>query len=79
MLVFRVCCKLHNFLVAERDPFDGMNDAMERDAALRTPVLTGGDEPLPRHLHGRVTAKDRREKMLVALRAAGLRRRPRRN
>ena len=57
------------------------------DALLSVNTTTVGSDdathvrhkPLPRHLHGRVTAKDRREKMLVALRAAGLRRRPRRN
>lgn len=88
MLIFRVCCKLHNFCVAERDPFSGMSGApddvgghtMVGAVPRRDPVqLTGGDAPMPRHLHGRVSSKERRHGWMLALKAAGKRRKPRAN
>jgi hypothetical protein len=85
MLIFRVCCKLHNFCIAERDPFSGMSGAPD-DVLAHTMVvpldpvnLTGGDDPLPRHLWGRVSSKARRHAWMLALKAAGKKRKPRAN
>ena len=88
MLIFRVCCKLHNFCVAERDTFSGMTGAAD-DMSGHTMVgavprpnpvqLTGGDEPMPRNLHGRQSSKVRRHAWMLALKAAGKRRKPRAN
>ena len=89
MLIFRVCCKLHNFCIAERDTFIGMTGAPDDVSghlmvgAIRradNPVqLTGGDDPMPRHLHGRRASKVRRHEWMLALKAAGKQRKPRAN
>jgi hypothetical protein len=88
MLIFRVCCKLHNFCVAERDTFSGMTGAAD-DMSGHTMVgavprpnpvqLTGGDEPMPRNRHDRQSSKVRRHAWMLALKAAGKRRKPRAN
>ena len=81
MLIFRVCCKLHNFCIAERDTFSGMTGAAD-DMSGHTMVgavprpnpvqLTGGDEPMPRNLHGRQSSKVRRHAWMLALKWTGL-------
>jgi len=92
MLIFRVCCKLHNFCISERDPFAGMhgaddftephNSAFDGQRAVGTVVnetSTGDGDPMPQVMWGQAPAKQRRHKWLLALKAAGLRRRTRRN
>ena len=45
--IFRVCCKLHNYLIQERDPFSGMVGVDDTDGEnVAMPTMTGG-EPMP--------------------------------
>ena len=79
MRIFRVCCKLHNYLIQERDPFSGMVGVDDTDGEnVAMPTMTGG-EPMPPEYHHLAPSKQRRYEWLVALKRAGLARRTRRN
>ena len=69
--------KLHNFCIDRRDPFSSMLHAIEEPED--DPVHTTGGITLPRDLRGRNPAKERRHRMMLALKEAGMRRRHRAN
>ena len=81
ILIFRVACKLHHFAIRERDPFyntyAGLGPPPPADED--THDLTEGGDPAARGRGGNEAAKRRRHSWMLALKAAGLRRRPRAN
>ena len=79
MLIFRVCCKLHNFAIRERDPWcDTYGGVLAHEVS---PPLTEGEAPCVRTERngGNATMKERRIEWMLALKRANLHRRTRRN
>ena len=76
MLIFRVCCKLHNFAIRERDPF---YDTYGGVGTRVDPPLTEHEAEGPRAREGNAAMKQRRDEWARALKRAGLYRRTRRS
>ena len=81
MLIFRVCCKLHNFCIRERDPWvDTYSSGLPPPPPTANTVpahrAADGDEPRSRR-QATAPQRERRDSWKRALQAAGLRRRVR--
>ena len=85
MLVFRVCCKLHNFAIRERDIWFDTYDCTYGGIGEhgRPPMTASQDDEgptvAPRDRRGNKAMKERRDEWMNALKRAGLARRSRQN
>ena len=81
MLIFRVCCKLHNFCIQERDPwydtYGGAPPAAPGGAAATLEPTGYGDDRAARAPRHAAPQKERRHSWMLQLKARGLRRRVR--
>eukprot|EP01044_Picomonas_judraskeda_P017270 COSAG03_NODE_3216_length_2139_cov_1.792647_1_plen_370_part_00 len=78
MLIFRVCCKLHNFCIRERDIWNDTYGGLPPTPPPAGPAAArvDGDEPRGRR-QANAPQRERRDAWKDALQAAGLRRRVR--
>ena len=78
MLIFRVCCKLHNFCIRERDIWNDTYGGLPPPPPPTGPAAArvDGDEPRGRR-QANAPQRERRDAWKDALQAAGLRRRVR--
>ena len=81
MLIFRVCCKLHNFAIRERDPWYDTYGGLgpPESVTLETTDQYNSGDPAVRSRNRDAPQKERRHSWMLQLKAAGMRRRPRRN
>ena len=81
MLIFRVCCKLHNFAIRERDPWHDTYGGLGpgQSATLEATDQYTTAPAVRNRIGGNAPQRERRHSWMLQLKAAGLRRRPRRN